>query len=352
MFLLVAVLSVAACRQETKKPLAPWEAEAEDSTWASASFDLPEIEQAGEMILLTTSGPQTCYDYRGRKLGVCYMLAQKLADTLGVKLRVELCRDTLDVQRRLKLGDGDLSVSLSGDAQHTLWAVAPGKPQLSRELRRWYQPQMLAQVKQEEAFLLSSKSVRRRIYSPMLDRKGGVISRWDGLFIKYSKALRWDWRLMAAQCYQESTFDPDARSWAGACGLMQIMPSTADQLGLERSRIMQPEDNVAAAARLLAQLEGKFGDISPRSDRLPFVLASYNGGYHHVRDAMALTRKHGRDPNSWEDVKTYILALQQPQFYNDSVVHFGYLRGSETAAYVDDILARWRQYRKQLGHRR
>ena len=130
------------------------------------------------------------------------------------------------------------------------------------------------------------------------------------------------------------------------------MPSTADQLGLERSRIMQPEDNVAAASRLLGQLEGKFSDITPRTNRLPFVLAAYNGGYHHVRDAMALARKHGHNAQSWEEVKTYILALQQPQFYNDSVVQYGYLRGSETASYVDDILARWEHYRKQVAHRR
>jgi membrane-bound lytic murein transglycosylase F len=278
------------------------------------------------------------------------MLAQKLADTLGVRLRVELCRDTLEVQRKLKLGDGDLSVSLTVDGNHALWAVAPGKPLLSQKVRQWYQPPMLLRVRQEEDFLLSSRSVRRHVFSPMLDRRGGIISRWDGLFIKYSKPLRWDWRLMAAQCYQESTFDPNARSWAGACGLMQIMPSTADQIGLERSRIMQPEDNVAAAARLLGQLEGKFSDVSPRTNRLPFVLAAYNGGYHHVRDAMALARKHGRNSESWEEVKTYILALQQPQYYNDSVVQYGYLRGSETAAYVDDILARWRQYRHVHTH--
>ena len=84
----------------------------------------------------------------------------------------------------------------------------------------------MAEVKKEEDFLLSTRSVVRHVYAPMLNKKGGVISRYDALFMTYCQPIRWDWRLMAAQCYQESTFDPQARSWAGALGLMQIMTET------------------------------------------------------------------------------------------------------------------------------
>ena len=103
--------------------------------------------------------------------------------------------------------------------------------------------------------MLTTKKVRRRIFSPMLDAKGGIISHYDQLFMTYSREIRWDWRLLAAQCYQESTFDPKARSWAGACGLMQIMPGTADHLGLSRANIYDPEQNIAAAVRYIAELE-------------------------------------------------------------------------------------------------
>ena len=92
----------------------------------------------------------------------------------------------------------------------------------------------------------------------MLNRDGGIISHYDGYFQRYASTIRWDWRLMAAQCYQESTFDPEARSWAGACGLMQIMPSTADHLGLPRANIFNPEQNIAAAAKYLGELEHNF----------------------------------------------------------------------------------------------
>ena len=153
-----------------------------------------------------------------------------------------------------------------------------------------------------------------------------------------------DWRLMAAQCYQESCFDPNARSWAGACGLMQIMPSTASHLGLPMEMIHEPEANIAAAARYMAELQQHFSDIGDPSQRILFALASYNGGYYHIRDAMALTRKHGGNPQHWDEVKEYVLRLSQPAYYGDGVVKYGYMRGSETADYVDRIRSRWSDY--------
>ncbi len=150
---------------------------------------------------------------------------------------------------------------------------------------------------------------------------------------------------MAAQCYQESTFDPHAHSWAGACGLMQIMPSTADHLGLSRSDLYNPEQNIAAAARYLAELERGFSDIHDRRERQNFVLAAYNGGPHHIRDAMALARRDGRNPSSWDQVSVYVLRLSQPEYYNAPEVKNGYMRGSETVDYVQQIRQRHGGYR-------
>ena len=179
----------------------------------------------------------------------------------------------------------------------------------------------------------------------MLNRAGGVISHYDHLFIKYSPVARWDWRLLAALCYQESTFDPRAHSWAGACGLMQIMPSTAAHLGLPMSSIYDPESNIDASARYIHELSGKFNDVRNASERYNFVLASYNGGFFHIRDAMALARKYGKNPYRWVDVSEFVLKLSSPQFYNDPVVKNGYMRGSETVDYVSRIRSRWAQYR-------
>ena len=340
-FILILLCSCGQKKQETV--VTPW-GEIADTIPTDDSFDLDEIQRNGELIALTLTGPETYYDYRGKHLGAQYLLAQKFADKLGVSLRMEVCRDSVEMLQRLEDGEADL-ICYPMTKKGLGWMVGDDKEDLEEELKAWYKPGMLAEVKKEEEFLLSNRAVRRRVFAPMLNRAGGVISHYDGFFQRYASTIRWDWRLLAAQCYQESTFDPKARSWAGACGLMQIMPGTADHLGLSRANIYDPEQNIAAAVRYLAELERNFSDIREHSERTKFVLAAYNGGHFHIRDAMALARKNGRNANSWREVEPFVLGLSQPQYYNDPVVKNGYMRGSETVDYVRKIHERWNGYR-------
>ena len=343
--ILLALLLLAACGQRKQEPqVTPWGTVVDSVPEVTDEFDLADIQRNGELIALTMTGPETYYDYRGRHLGAQYLLAQRFADRLGVSLRMEVCRDTTEMLQRLSDGEADL-ICYPMTKDGAGWIVGAEKDDLQRELTAWYKPDLLAEVKKEEEFLLSAQSVKRRVFSPMLNRAGGVISHYDGLFQRYASTIRWDWRLMAAQCYQESTFDPQARSWAGACGLMQIMPGTADHLGLARGDMFDPEKNIAAAARYLAELEQTFADIPERSERTKFVLAAYNGGHFHIRDAMALAQKNGRNPRRWADVETYVLGLSQSKYYTDPVVKNGYMRGSETVDYVRKIHERWNGYR-------
>jgi membrane-bound lytic murein transglycosylase F len=320
--------------------IAPW-GEVVDTVDTDDSFDLEEIQGSGEMILLTLTGPEFYYDYHGRHLGTQYLLAEKFAASLGVRLRVEVCRDSAEMAERFTADEGDIMAT----TEVGRLVASPLKQNLVRELHDWYRPQFVDEVRKQEAFLLSNRSVKRRIFSPMLDRKGGIISHYDHLFQQYCNPIRWDWRLMAAQCYQESTFDPKATSWAGARGLMQIMPATADLLDLPRDKMYDPELNIRAAARYLGQLENLFVDIRDRRERTNFILAAYNGGIHHIRDAMALCQRDGRDSHRWTNVSEYVLKLSQPQYYNDPLVKHGYMRGSETADYVAKIQQRWESYR-------
>ena len=340
-FILFLLCSCGQKKQETV--VTPW-GEIADTIPTDDSFDLDEIQRNGELIALTLTGPETYYDYRGKHLVAQDLLAQKFADKLGVSLRMEVCRDSAEMLQRLEDGEADL-ICYPMTKKGLGWLVGDDKEDLEEELKAWYKPGMLAEVKKEEEFLLSNRAVRRRVFAPMLNRAGGVISHYDGFFQRYASTIRWDWRLLAAQCYQESTFDPKARSWAGACGLMQIMPGTADHLGLLRANIYDPEQNIAAAVRYLAELERNFSDIREHSERTKFVLAAYNGGHFHIRDAMALARKNGRNANSWREVESFVLGLSQPQYYNDPVVKNGYMRGSETVDYVRKIHERWNGYR-------
>ena len=368
-------------------------------------LSLSDIQDNGELIMLTVNGPTTYYDYHNHGMGLQYLLCEKFAQQIGVSLRVEECKDTTEMIQKLQKGEGDIIAvplprhilkggktspgktspgkssagktspgkSSAGktspgktsdgktlpDGNHaadlqfcgvtpdngkTQWAVIGGNKSLADTLNGWFKPKLIAEVKKEESFLLSTASIRRHVYSPFLNRSKGVISRYDHLFMRYSGTARMDWRLMAAQCYQESCFDPNAKSWAGACGLMQIMPSTAAHLGLPMSAIHDAEANVAAAARYMAELQGHFSDVGDPAQRALFALAAYNGGFHHIRDAMALTRKHGGNPQNWGHVREYVLRLTQPAYYGDPVVKYGYMRGTETADYVDRIRARWSEY--------
>ena len=362
MLLLQSILFVG-CQQQSSAP-DPWGANKDNSTSEkkSSTLQLDDIISNGELIMVTISGPETYYEYHGRGMGLQYLLLQKFCEHIGVSLRVDVCRDTADMVNRIKNGEADVLAmplntsydglancisNASGGKWH--WLVNNGNTTLADTLNTYFTPSVLKKVQDEEAFYLSSASVTRRIFSPMLNRSKGVISEYDYLFQRYSTMAGWDWRLLAAQCYQESTFDARAVSWAGACGLMQIMPSTAKHLGLELSHIYDPEKNIATACRYIGELTRHFSDVSNPSEKIKFVLASYNGGSNHVRDAMALARKYGDSPYIWNDVQKYILGLQSPEYYKDSVVKSGYMRGSETADYVDRIWARWMDYRGVKG---
>ena len=79
-----------------------------------------------------------------------------------------------------------------------------------------------------------------------------------------------------------------------------------------------------------------------------FVLASYNAGVGHIRDAMALAEKHGRNPDKWSDVRTFVLMKSKPEFFNDPIVRHGYLRGEETDRFVSEIMVRYKEYDEMI----
>lgn len=356
-FALVFTLFVVGCAERKQPVTTPWGTVVGQQDNSKQKFSMDDILNNGELIVLTLNGPATYYDYHGHGMGLHYLLCEKFAQQLGVALRVEECKDTAEMVKKLRQGDADLIAfplpkhykgviycGASTDSLQSQWAVSSDNQELADTLNHWFKPQMIAATQREEDFLLSTRSIRRHIYAPMLSVAGGVISHYDRYFQTYAPVARWDWRLMAAQCYQESTFDPHAESWAGARGLMQIMPSTAGHIGLQPDELYDPEKNIAAAAAYIAEIEQKFSDVRSPGELYLYVLASYNGGYHHVRDAMALARKYGYNPYSWADVEPFILKLSQAPYYTDPVVRYGYMRGSETVDYVRRIRQRWAQY--------
>lgn len=326
--------------------------------------NVSRIVDSGELIVATISGPDTYFEYQGRGFGLQYALAANFAETLGVGVRVEMCQDTLQLVQMLKGGDVDVvalqvpqhsrftqgltqagatTQGKQGDA--TSWLVRSDAADLADALDDWFGDGVEVSVEKLERKNMQQRlEVRRKVRSPYISREKGIISTYDRYFKEAATAVGWDWRLIAAQCYQESGFDPNAQSWAGASGLMQIMPATAAQYSLPRELIFHPAENVATAARILRHLQGTFSSIADPAERLKFVLASYNAGPGHIFDAQALARKYGKNPQSWDDVGEFVRGLSQPRYYRDPVVKHGYMIGNETYNYVYSILDRWAQY--------
>ncbi|MEA1896756.1 MAG: transporter substrate-binding domain-containing protein [Bacteroidota bacterium] len=173
----------------------------------------------------------------------------------------------------------------------------------------------------------------------------GQLSQWDPIIKKYSDSIPWDWRLLASMIYQESRFYADTTSWAGAHGLMQIMPTTAKQYNIDR--YSSPEKNIEAGVKYLKWLDGIFTDkVEDPVEKYKFVLASYNAGLGHVLDARALAVKFNKDPMIWEgSVDEFILKKSNPRYYLDPVVKYGYCRGQEVYNYVEQIFARYEDYK-------
>lgn len=185
---------------------------------------------------------------------------------------------------------------------------------------------------------------KNRVNSSYFTRKSGVLSPFDELIKEYSSTIGWDWKLLTALIYQESQFDHSAESWAGANGLMQLMPATAEEYGIDS--IGSPEENIKAGVNYLKWLTIQFTEkVKDSVERVKFILAAYNVGLGHVFDAMRLAEKNGKNPEKWEgNVAEMLLLKAKPEYYNDPVVHYGYCRGSEPYKYVKEIFSRFEHY--------
>jgi membrane-bound lytic murein transglycosylase F len=232
--------------------------------------------------------------------------------------------------------------------QNMAWAVRKGSTEFRDEINNW-----LSDFKHTKRFHILYAKYYRNHKSPQIVGSdfyaihSGKISAYDKAIKKYSREIGWDWRLVASLIYQESRFKPDAVSWAGAYGLMQLMPLTAQRMGVDTTA--SPVEQIKAGTELIKWLEERFERIEDRSERIKFVLASYNVGFGHVVDARNLARKDGKNPDIWDDtVDMYLLKKSDPDFYNDPVVKYGYCRGIETYNYVSQILDRYEHYKNIL----
>ena len=428
------------------------------------AYDLPQIKDSGELVVLTLYSSTSYFIYRGQEMGFQYELSGQFAKSLGLKLRIEVANSVDELIRKLLAGEGDIiaynvpitkelkdsliycgeevithqvivqraggktkpltdvteligkdvyvkpgkyydrlvnldkelgggihihkvtndsisvedlitqvsqgkipytvadndvarlnttyypnlniKLSISFD-QRASWAVRKDSPELAAAANKWHEENMTspAYTASMKRYFEISKATP---HTSILSLREGKISHFDELFKKYASEIDWDWRLLASLAYTESNFDTTAVSWAGAKGLMQLMPATARAMGMPEGKEQNPEESVKAAIKYINATSKSFSSV-PKEERLNFVLASYNSGIGHVQDAMALAEKYGKNKYVWKDnVENFILLKSNEEYFTDPVCKNGYFRGIETYNFVRDIMGRYETYKKKI----
>ena len=233
------------------------------------------------------------------------------------------------------------------ETQNLAWAMRKNSPKLMLALKRFltngdYKPHgLMYNILKRRYFGKRSRQRAQKSATPV--NAGGAISPYDALLKKYAQQYHLDWRLLAAQMYQESRFNKDTKSWVGALGLMQIMPQTAAELGVGDPRV--PENSVKGGAKYMRKLIDRYDPTLAHKDRLRFALAAYNAGPGHLADARRLAAKLKLNDKRWfGNVEKAMLLLSHPQYARHA--RYGYVRGQEPVHYVSEIQTRFEAYSK------
>ncbi len=294
---------------------------------------------------------------------------KNLSEEIGGEIVINILPGSLSTEEIIKMVvDGQLKYTISDNniasinasyypvlnievpisfSQRIAWAVRLNSPELLKAVNEW-----LSEFRKEidyyviyNKYFKNQKDFRKRIKSEFYSLNNNKISKYDELIKINAQNIDWDWRLVTSLIYQESRFNPTAKSWAGAKGLMQIMPATAKELGVKDRA--NPEDNISGGIKYLKQIWKNFEMIEDSVQRTKFTMASYNCGYYHVVDAQNMANQRKLDRNIWDDnVENIILALSYPQNYNDPIVKYGYVKGIEPYTYIEQIFKRYEHYKQ------
>lgn len=285
----------------------------------------------------------------------------------GVEIKIQAVPESEETEEILaKVADGQYDLTLSDshilDIELTWRDDIRGIFEFGKEISHGWvvrrsSPALLAEVnkylKQEYRGLFYNmisakyfekpKTIAKRLEERVDSSANGKLSPYDDYVKEVAQQYNFDWRLVTAQMYQESRFNPKAKSWAGALGLMQIMPRTARELGVKN--LKDPMHSIEAGVKYLDWLRERFEPELSVRDRMWFTLAAYNAGPGHVHDARRLARQMGWSSTRWFDnVERAMLLLSKRKYAKKA--NFGYVRGSEPVKYVRNIHDRFEAYVK------
>ena len=289
----------------------------------------------------TTAGLITGYNY--------YLLqrfAEQTGRTLTISLGPEsesqidsLRRDVVDV---VVIPIHDLPAAdsiLISDPVDSLacWVVRQEDPHLLAQINEWI-------ARWSKSAVHDSVSVRfLKTFDPFRRRSGaGYAGPYDGLLRTYADSIGWDWRMLAAVVFQESRFRIDVQSRRGAAGLMQMMPGTAR--AMQAGDLLDPEESIRTGARYLQRLSRRYAHAADQMERMKFTLAAYNAGEGRIQDCLTYASLKGVDDSRWENIAALIPEMREEEDAVLDTLRFGRFRGHETLAYVDRVLALYREF--------
>lgn len=239
----------------------------------------------------------------------------------------------------------DIAYAVS-EEEPIAWAVRKDADSLLVALNQWIEEKGTRRriAYSYKKYFEASKDQHARVKSPFSSLSGKGISEFDPVIQRYSGKIEWDWKLLAAMIYQESRFNPEARSWAGAFGLMQLMPQTAKRFGIDTTDTR--EQNIRAGVDYIKYLDNFWRNrIHDPQERIKFILASYNVGPGHVQDAQRIAQYLGKNPYIWDNNVAEGLLLKSDQTYLAlEGVKYGYCRGKEPYEYVKKVMIQYTMY--------
>ncbi len=333
------------------------------------AFTTPYFETA-QQILSNNAKPEikTLDDLNGRTLTLrpttAFVETAKTLQKRGIKLKIEFTPPEISYESIMNMvanGEADVTIvdAHAAKIQSMLRDTLSAGPLVSDPLPQGWmvEKKSHALLKKLDAFLsdyVKSESYAKKIktyFEP--DRTAtakllesltpdGDLSPFDKLVKRSARKHEFDWRLIVAQMWQESSFNPKAESPVGAQGLLQVMPRTADEVGYPHP-LFEPKRGIEAGVKYLNWVRDRFDEDLTLENKLWFSLASYNAGIGHLYDAQRLAEELGLDPNVWFDnVEKAMLKLSEPRYFKKA--RYGYVRGAEPVHYVQNISNIYKAY--------
>ncbi len=269
---------------------------------------------------------------------------ESIIEKVGTKKYQFTIADSHIVDLEMTFRDDIKSLMSLGEPKAQSWAIKSGNTELLEKsdlfIKKYYKGLFYNVIYNK--YFKNERRLKKQ-YVGYSDAKNlGILSPYDEILKKYAQKYNFDWKLLVSQMHQESRFNPNAVSMAGAQGLFQVMPRTAKELGI--TNIHDPEQGIKAGVRYMNWVRTRMQKNDVQSDQLIwFTLASYNAGAGHVRDAIRLAGLQGwRDDIWFDNVEKAMLLLSQPRYA--AKARYGYVRGQEPVTYIREIKRRFESY--------